>query len=76
MADFDQTSKKIKIKKNKKSVSFSELPHDFGYSQLSWKARKNKLSHDVRLLVFPASSLARHAATVAFLVVFGCSSSL
>lgn len=75
MSDFDQTSKKTKPKQ-KKSVSLSELSHDFGFSKLSWKAHKNKLSHDVRLLVFPASSLARRAATVAFLMVFGCSSSL
>jgi len=41
-----------------------------------WKVHKNKLSHDVRLLVFPASSLARRAATVAFLMVFGYGSRL
>lgn len=44
--------------------------------KVTWEVYKNKLSHDVRLLVFPASSLARCAAAVAFLMVFGDGSGL
>lgn len=54
-----------------KFASFSELLHSFWFLKVTREVHKNKLSHDVRLLVFPAPSLARCAATVAFLMVFG-----